>query len=120
MSLTIHVAPGKPGVAHVSLAGTLDTDTSPQLEKALAGVDAGVLLLALDMKELEYISSAGLRVLFAAQKRQEAKGGKVVARNLSPGVRKVFEIVKALPGMQVFASDQEMDDYLAHFQKKSP
>ena len=119
MALAIHVAPGKPGVAHVSLAGTLDTDTAPQLEKALADVDAGVLLVALDMKELEYISSAGLRVIFAALKRQDARGGKLVAGNMSPGVRKVFEIVKALPRMEVFASAQEMDDYLANFQKKS-
>ena len=59
-------------------------------------------------------------MIFAALKRQDAKGGKLVAGNLSPGVRNVFEIVKALPRIEVFASAREMDDYLANFQKKSP
>lgn len=118
MALKIDIAAGKPGIAQVSLVGSLDSDTAPQLEKALGGVDAGVLLVVLDMKELAFISSAGLRVIFAALKRQEARGGELVVSNMGAGVKKVFEIVKALPNMNVFASVEEMDDYLAHFQKK--
>lgn len=118
MTLKIDVAAGASGIARLSLAGSLDSETAPQLEKALAGVDASILLISLDLKELTYISSAGLRVIFAALKRQQAKGGEVVMVNMSPGVRKVFEIVKALPTMSVFASVQEMDDYLAAMQKR--
>lgn len=118
MPLKIDIAAGKPGVARVSLDGSLDSDTAPALEKALTGVDAKTLLIILDMRDLAFISSAGLRVIFAALKRQEAKGGEVVIINMGPGIKKVFEIVKALPSMNVFASVEEMDNYLAVFQKR--
>ena len=119
MRLEVAVEAGNDGIANVALVGALDADTAPQLEKALKDLDAAILLVVLDMGELEYISSAGLRVIFAATKRQTAKGGELVVRNMSPGVKKVFEIIKALPTMKVFASVEEMDDYLAHFQKKA-
>ena len=118
MTLKIDVAAGKSGLARLSLAGSLDSETAPQLEKTLASVDASIVLVVLDLKDLDYISSAGLRVIFAALKRQQSKGGELVMSNLSPGVRKVFEIVKALPTLNVFASEAEMDDYLATFQKR--
>lgn len=118
MPLKVNVAGDKLGISRVSLVGSLDSDTAPQLEKALVAMDARVLLVVLDMKELAFISSAGLRVIFAALKRQESKGGELVVANMSPGVKKVFEIVKALPSMNVFASVEEMDEYLAHFQQR--
>jgi anti-anti-sigma factor len=118
MALKLKVVADRPGIAQVSLVGSLDSDTAPELEKSLAAIDARVLLVVLDMKDLTFISSAGLRVIFAALKRQQSKGGEVVLSNMSPGVKKVFEIVKALPTMSVFASVEEMDDYLAHFQKR--
>ena len=115
MPLTIEVNEAKPGTARVALTGSLDTDTAPQLDKALAALNTNVI--AFDMTNLAFISSAGLRVIFAAAKRQRAKGGQIGMSNLRPGVRKVFEIVKALPDMNVFASEKEMDDYLAKFQR---
>lgn len=118
MALKIDVAAGKSRLERLSLAGSLDSETAPQLEKALAAVDASIILVVLDLKELAYISSAGLRVIFAALKRQQAKGGDLVMSNMGPGVRKVFEIVKALPTLNVFASEAEMDEYLANFQKR--
>lgn len=118
MALKIDLAAGKSRVARLSLTGSLDSETSPQLEKALAGLDAAIVLVVLDLKNLEYISSAGLRVIFAALKKQESQGGELVMANLSPGVRRVFDIVRALPAMNVFASEAEMDEYLAAFQKR--
>jgi len=118
MPLKIGVTANKPGIARISLEGALDSETSPELEKALAGVDASTPLIVLELKELDYISSAGLRVIFAAHKRQGAKGGELLMNNMSPNVRKVFDIVQALPSMNVFASMEEMDDYLAAFQKR--
>jgi len=118
MALKIDVDAGKSSLARLSLAGSLDSETSPQLEKALAGLDASIILVVLDLKDLTYISSAGLRVIFAALKRQQSKGGELIMSNMGPGVRKVFEIVRALPTLNVFASEEEMDDYLANFQKR--
>ena len=115
MPLDIDVNETKPGSAHVALTGSLDSESAPQLEKALSTLDANVI--AFDMTNLAFISSAGLRVVFAAAKRQRAKGGQIGMSNLRPGVRKVFEIVKALPDMNVFASEKEMDAYLASFQR---
>ena len=115
MPLDIDVSQSKPGTARVALTGSLDSETAPRLEKAMAALDANVI--AFDMTNLAFISSAGLRVIFAAAKRQRAKGGQIGMSNLRPGVRKVFEIVKALPDMNVFASEKEMDEYLASFQR---
>ena len=118
MPLKIDVAGAKPGLARLALVGSLDSETAPELEKALAGIDSKVPLIVLDLKDLSYISSAGLRVIFAAHKKQGAKGGEVLLTNMSPGVKKVFEIVRALPSLNVFASVEEMDAYLANFQKR--
>ena len=115
MPLNIDVNEPKPGTARVALTGSLDSDTAPQLDKAMASLNANVI--AFDMTNLAFISSAGLRVIFSAAKRQRDKGGQIGMSNLRPGVRKVFEIVKALPDMNVFASEKEMDEYLASFQR---
>ena len=115
MPLNIDLNEPKPGTTRVALTGSLDSDTAPQLEKAMGALNAAVI--AFDMTNLAFISSAGLRVIFATAKRQRAKGGQIGMSNLRPGVRKVFEIVKALPDMNVFASEKEMDEYLARFQR---
>jgi anti-anti-sigma factor len=106
-------------VARVSLAGALNTDTAPGFDQELQKVVAqGLDLTVLDMKELDYISSAGLRVIFKAAKQTKAAGHRLAAANRKPHIDKVFEILKALPDMAVFANDQELDDYLDSMQNK--
>jgi anti-sigma B factor antagonist len=58
----------------VSLVGRLDTVTSPQLEKELKALLMGVTKLHFDFSELEYLSSAGLRVMLRTQKQMDGKG----------------------------------------------
>jgi anti-anti-sigma regulatory factor len=60
----------------------------------------------------------GVRVIAKAQKEMKAYNGKVVLLNLQPQIRKVFDIIKALDGMNVFRSQEEMDEYLAAMQHK--
>ena len=104
-------------VARVTLDGALNTDTAPAFEQRLDQViDGGHQLIVLDMKELDYISSAGLRVIFKAAKQAKAGGQRMAAANRKPHIDKVFEILKALPDMAVFANDQELDDYLTSMQ----
>ena len=106
-------------VARVGLAGAFNTDTAPGFEEQLqAVIDDAYSLTVLDMKELDYISSAGLRVIFKAAKQSKAAGNRLAAANRKPHIDKVFEILKALPDMAVFANDQELDDYLDSMQKK--
>jgi len=106
-------------VLRASLDGSLDGATAPQLESALAArVRSGLSVLVLDMKNLSYISSAGLRVVFKTSKSLRAVGGQLALANRQPQIVKVFEIVKALPDLTVFKDDAEMDDYLSAMQAR--
>ncbi len=73
----------------ISLQGRLDTTTAPELEAALKDVTENQLVF--DFSELEYISSAGLRILLAAHKRMSVKG-KMTVRNINEFVSEVFEV----------------------------
>ena len=75
----------------VALGGRLDTITAPQLETELKESMEGVQKLVLDFKELEYISSAGLRVLLMAQKAMN-KQGEMIIRNVNETISEVFDI----------------------------
>lgn len=73
-----------------ALVGRLDTNTSPQLEEFASGlVDKGFVDLVVDMAQCEFVSSAGLRVIVAMQKRATVKGS-LVFRNVVPEVMDVF------------------------------
>ena len=75
----------------VSLEGRLDTTTAPQLESELKGSLDGVSNLVLDLSNLEYISSAGLRVLLSAQKIMN-KQGSMTIKNVSEEIMEIFEV----------------------------
>lgn len=74
-----------------SLEGRLDTITAPELEKALQESIDGIKSLAFDFGKLDYISSAGLRVILAAQKLMAGKGEMKVC-NLNETVKEIFEV----------------------------
>jgi len=119
MSLTIVVEDS--GVPKISLAGRLDTHTAPQLDSELARLlsERGKLArLVFDLGELEYLSSAGIRCFVRARKAIEPEGGKVALVNPQPAVRKVLEIVKAMPPGGIFSSVAELDAYLDDMQRK--
>lgn len=84
----------------VSMAGRLDTTTAPKLEAELNNSMSGITALTLDFAELEYISSAGLRVLLAAQKAMN-KQGTMVIRNVNETIREVFEITGFIDILQI-------------------
>ena len=75
----------------LELEGRLDTTTAPDLEKAIKGVTEESKNLILDMNKLEYVSSAGLRVLLAAQK-QMTKVGSMKLVGVADSIMEVFEI----------------------------
>ena len=103
----------------VSLVGSLDTNTAPQLDELLEReLQPSIDMLVLDMKQLDYISSAGLRSIFKASKQMKQRGGRMGVANRQPQITKVFDIVKALPDLDVFASQAEMDEYLTVMQNR--
>ena len=75
----------------VTLEGRLDTTTAPQLEAELKASMDGITELDLDFEKLEYLSSAGLRVLLAAQKVMN-KQGSMVIRHVNETIHEVFEV----------------------------
>jgi anti-sigma B factor antagonist len=75
----------------VALEGRLDTTTAPELEQELKNSLDGVTDLTLDMDKLDYISSAGLRVLLSAHKTM-MKQGQMKVINASEIVKEVFEV----------------------------
>ena len=77
--------------AVIRICGRLDTITAPALDKTINEETGDVKNLILDMKELEYISSAGLRVLLGAQKKMQ-KVGSMKVINVCSEVMEVFEM----------------------------
>ena len=75
----------------LALEGRLDTSTAPQLEAELNASLGGVKDLTLDMAKLAYLSSAGLRVVLAAQKRMNRQGHMTVT-HVCDDIMEVFEI----------------------------
>ena len=76
----------------LALEGRLDTTTAPELEAALSKENEDVTNVEFDFAELEYISSAGLRVLLGEQKLMNKKGGSMVVKNVNATIMEVFEI----------------------------
>ena len=76
---------------NVKVSGRLDTTTAPQLEAEFKQNINGVEKLVLDFAELEYISSAGLRVILAAQKVMN-KQGEMIIKNVNDTINEIFEV----------------------------
>lgn len=75
----------------IAIEGRLDTITAPELETELTSSLGGIEKLVFDFSNLEYISSAGLRVLLSAQKVMTKQGGMVI-RNVKPEVMEIFDV----------------------------
>ena len=102
------------GAVSVKLTGSLDTSTAPELERELAPVLAeSVKDIVFDLAQLKFISSAGLRVFSSTRKTLRERGGQASFMNMQPQIQEVFEIMKSLPGVAIFASEAELDHYLA-------
>jgi anti-sigma B factor antagonist len=103
----------------VKLVGSLDADTVTQAEKAVKPLlVAPPKVLVFDLAGLSFVSSAGIGLMISARKSVEAKGGACYFSGPQPQIRKVFEIMKALPTASVFGSVRELDEYLTEMQRK--
>jgi anti-anti-sigma factor len=119
MPLNIRVEEGRSLTKTVVLEGRLDHDSADEFDKQVEAVlGTPVKAVVFDLGKLEYITSAGLRTIFHAQKVMHARSGKVALLNPQPTVQKVLDIVKVADLGSVFRSVQELDAYLDAMQKK--
>ena len=119
MPLTVRTIQKALGAYVVAPSGQINGQTYDVLEDELDALLAQKpTLIAMDLAQVDYLSSAGIRVILKSQKALKAHNGKMVFMHLQPQIRKVFEIIEALPTMQVFKNFEEMDDYLDRIQKK--
>ena len=79
------------GARTIALEGRLDTVTAPELESAINGSLENINELIFDLAKLDYVSSAGLRVLLSAQKTMNKRGSMTVT-NVKPEIMDIFEI----------------------------
>lgn len=120
MPLTAEFLDRGPGKAPlVRLVGELDATgletTRGTIRRALA---AKPRALVFDLAGLTFLNSTGYGLLVSTRKDLEQHGGACFFTNLSPAIRRVFEIMQALPAQHVFQSVAELDEYLASVQEK--
>ena len=106
------------GVFVISPIGSIDAHTHTVLEEKADEILAQQPdVIIFDMEFADYISSTGIRVLLKTKKALKATDGRMVFMNLQPQIQKVFDILKAIPSLKVFASIGELDKYLDTMQK---
>lgn len=119
MPLKVRTEDSRTFTKTIYLEGSLDTETVSTFDQELdTMLESPLKVLILDLSELEYLSSAGIRSMFRAQKSMKARAGEALIVNPQPAVQKVFEIVKAVDLKAVFSSVQELDKYLDTIQRK--
>jgi anti-anti-sigma factor len=117
MTLAVTSKEHRVGVFTVYPVGSLDSNTFAVLEKRLEMLKEGSpKAIILDLKDLVYISSAGLRVILAARKALRGIGAELHVTHLQPQIKKVFDIIKAAPTLSIFGSVGELDAYLDRMQ----
>lgn len=79
-------------LAEISLKGRLDTTTAPALDDEINAIIPNVSKIVLDFAELDYLSSAGLRVILCTQKAMSAKNGSFVIKHVNDTIMDVFDM----------------------------
>ena len=105
----MNITPHEEGSVKVlQFDGRLDTNTSPEAQVALDGlIGEGAQKILVDFEKLDYVSSAGLRVLLSTAKQLSRSGGELRLSNLNETVREIFEISGFDTLLSVFGSSQE-------------
>jgi anti-anti-sigma factor len=120
MALKVNTAVKRPGIFVVAPIGSIDAAGNAMFRDRISSVlsqNADVIIF--DMEFADYINSMGIRELVKAKKALKQSGGKILFTNLQPQIKKVFDILNALPSLKVFANVQELDRYLDAMQTGS-
>jgi len=113
MALEVNTAVKSPGIFVVAPIGSIDgADHGMLQEKVDSVLKQNPDVIIFDMEHADYINSMGIRVLVKTKNAMKQRGGKIAFINLQARIRKVFDILHAMPAFKVFANMQEFDDYL--------
>lgn len=109
----------KPGDVYVfTISGSIDSDTYKLLDdRVMPVLNAGAKVIIFDMEDVEYVSSMGLNTIFKVQRTLDKTNGTFAMTNVQPQVKKVLDIVKALPSMKIFETTEEADTYFYKIQR---
>lgn len=118
MSLKVEVIKEHEGAFTIVPEGAIDSETYSELEIKINSVlSASTKLFVFDMQKVNYISSMGLGVIFKTKETLEKNGGSIIITSLQPQVKKVFDILKALP-QRIFKNMEEVDAYITQIQRQ--
>ena len=113
MRVDIHINKDREGFFTIAPHGSIDSDHyldfSDQIKPLLVPETKGIIL---DLDHIDYISSAGLGVIFTMKKFMVSNKGALLFCNLKPQIERLFEIVNALPKETLFKNVEEADVYL--------
>ncbi len=119
MSFKVHIEERQPTFYLVTLEGRLDTNAFYQLDKEISPyLTDTTKVVVFDMAKLDYISSAGLRIVFKVRKAVRKNNGHIMMIDLQPQIERVFDIVESIPNLLVFKNIEDVDRYLDHVQRK--
>ena len=121
MSLDVEIYPPVNGNHYVVVGGRLDSSNYEELDAKLAPLLAqgpASRVLVLDLARLEYISSAGVRSILKARKALAPQEGRLLVVHPQEQIRKVIEIVQAVPMDEIFESTADADAYLDALQRR--
>jgi len=117
-NLSVWFSEKRDGFFDIQPVGPINAITCPILQtKVKQIIESKPEVVLFDLKQVSYINSKGLRVILKAHQAMKSRGGRVVLINLQPHIKKVFDIIDALPAQRIFASRHEMDNYLDTMQK---
>ena len=117
-NLSVYVREKREGFFIIHPIGSINTITSPILQNELDQIyESKSEIILFDMKLVSYINSKGLHVILKAHQAMKSRGGRIVLMNFQPHIKKVFDIINALPKQRIFASRYELDNYLDTMQK---
>jgi anti-sigma B factor antagonist len=118
MPLKVKSTTRSPGVIVVSPIGTMDANTFKVFDGEMDNIlEQKPDVIIFDMEFADYISSSGIRVLLKTKKALKQTDGRMIFMRLQPQIQKVFDILKAIPTLEVFASIEELDKYLDTMQR---
>jgi anti-sigma B factor antagonist len=107
------------GIFSLMPVGSIDTTTAPILEKEVDTIlEKSPRVIIFEMGGVDYISSMGVRVVIKTKKALAGTGGRFIMVDMPPQIKRVFDIIYALPKQEIFESIEELDEYLAAMQRQ--